>query len=278
MAIATVNRSVSCSIQGQNPTYEINYQVETNANEGPKTVRDHVIAALGGLGAAFSYGADSDPNAFLNSVNVRQVSDDGATWEATASYSANENNNNPFVLEPEISIDWQLYDIALDRDVAGTAIRNSAGDPFNDPLYRQKSYPIIKATLFEQTYPLTTAFALADTLNDSEWNGMASGTVLAKAPRSVRVSTVSGYAWQTSYEFYYQPDGWNASVLDNGFHYLDSSGERRKILVDDEPTSQPLPLDGDGNLLSPTGVPVYREFQIFPTTSFSAFNITFPSS
>lgn len=181
--------------------------------------------------------------------------------------------DNPFAEPIQLELDYQIYEVLADRDIRGRAIRNSCGDPFHDPIPRDDSRPILKVTRNEQSFPTLTALAVRDTINNSTWNTFPSGTVKAAAPRTrTAYSATSGYYFQTSYEFYVNPSGWNYSIMDVGFNET-INGSRRKILVDSQPINDPLPLNGSGRVLAPSGNPVYLSFDVYNPIDFSIFNL-----
>lgn len=80
-------------------------------------------------------------------------------------------------------------------------------------------------------------------------------------------------AWSISVEFLYKPDGWQIKYLDVGFNEV--VGSERKAILDSRgnPISQPVPLDNNGQALSPGTSPVGYELTLYPYKAWDMNNI-----
>lgn len=269
----------SASISNDDRSYEVAYLVQSDEPTGPGEIRNAVVAHLSGIGYHYFFNNEDhfeyDIYSYLQNVDAKEISEDGLTWEVTATYSSDVPTlDNPFAEPPEIEFDFQVFERVADRDINGSAIRNSAGDPFNDPIPREESLPILRITRNEPSFPVFGALAMKDSINESTWNLFPPKTVKAAAPRTRSAfSPTSGLYYQTNYEFYINPSGWNYTVLDAGFNQLSISGVRQQILVDGQQTNDPKFLDGSGRVLPPSGEPVYLSFEVYKPKDFSYFNL-----
>lgn len=87
MAVVSVTEKDygQCSFDGKDYNYTATYFVETASTDGPDLVRKHSTFKLGN---PYNFGADSNPEAKLQSVSVKRHSPDSRTrWVVTCKYS-----------------------------------------------------------------------------------------------------------------------------------------------------------------------------------------------
>jgi hypothetical protein len=115
-----------------------------------------------------------------------------------------------------------------------------------------------------------------DTVNLATFFGSPPGTVKCKsitAKRAWSPNVAGGYYWVVTYLFEFNRDGWTSRPLDLGFRQL-VSGTRRQIIIDGQPATSPVPLNGSGGVLAPGGTPVFLAFELYPAANYGVFRFT----
>ena len=176
---------------------------------------------------------------------------------------------------PEIQWGFAQFQRNTDRAIDGTAIVNSAKDPFSDPVEIDDSRPVLSVTRNELTFNSSLAYIYRDAVNSDVFQGAAKGQVKVSNISSTRVkhpNTSIGFFWKTSYEFHFNPNGWDRYILDQGYREL-KSGKKQNIMVQGVIVQEPALLDGAGLQLPPAGTPKFKKFKVYPELPFSIFNI-----
>jgi len=229
--------------------------------------------------------AESDLGAFLQSISVAEDDDgSGQQWTVTLEYgpydAAQFNGSDPTSWAIKVTHSSQKYERVIWFDQNGDAIRNSAKEPFADPITVDDSRSIITVERNElvSAFSLTLAEQYRDKINNAPWNGFATKTVkcdsiTTSAPQFDSDNRVWYYT--VTYVFAVNRDTWVKKLLDQGFAVLDSSSPPRPkpVMNEGHPVSDPVPLDGSGHRLASTATPVTLSFDVYPSADFSVFNI-----
>lgn len=206
-------------------------------------------------------------------------SEDGMGWVITVSYGIfdpDKTQENPLDERPRLSWDRAQFERVVEKDTGGNAILNSAGDPFDPPVTLDDSRPVLTITRNEASFDTTLAESYKDCVNTDVFFGWPAGQV--KVGAITAEEQWSDYLNDTyvvvKYEFHFNPNGWQKSILDQGYR-AKSGATRKLILIDGQPATSPVPLDGSGAQLSATGTPVFLAFTVYPTAAFAdfAFNV-----
>lgn len=251
-------------------TYRRSYRARSTAGESEAEVLDAVVVALGDVGSAHP----DDASASVQSIQVSCQSRDGTDWSVEVEYGPiRPGESSPLLEEPEV--DWGLaaYQRIADADRDGNPIVNSAGDPYDPPLTRDDSRPLLTIVRNEATYSPLLADAYRDTVNLATFFGAPAGTVKCKsitAKRAWSPLVAGGFYWVVTYLFEFNRDGWTSRPLDIGYRRLDGAN-RRQILIDGQPATSPVPLDGAGGVLTPGDPPVFLAFELYPEADYAAF-------
>jgi hypothetical protein len=277
-------RDTSQSVKRER-TYKRVFHVLT---DDPRTGGFAVRAALGiQIGEPYQLGtpgpdlwAEGDTGSFATSIRASVSSEDGLTWTAEVDYGPYEPETAESPLdEPEdVSWDQVTFEIPVDYDANGTAILNSAGDPYDPPVMIEDDRPVLTIVRNELEYNSDLSDLYRGSVNASAFFGKAPGTVKCMPMRAQRLWSPNlnineGYYWKVTYTFHVNRDGWKRKLLDQGYQEL-VSGVRKKILVDGLPASQPQLLNGSGLKLAVGSDPVYKEFTVHKPRDFSVFNFS----
>lgn len=260
-------------------TYSVDYEVETNdKDDGPAVVTQYLLANVADIGNAYG-GAGSeltDLGTYLQSWTVDCTTRDGLTWKATAEYGPLEPpNEDPLLESPDYDWDGVTFEEVVDQDVDGLAVVNSAGDYFDPPITRDANRSVLTVTRNESSFNPGLADLYRDVVNSDTFAGAAPGTVKCSSIKGKWVpfpDLFAGGYWQVTYVFHFKREGWNRVILDQGFRKLDGT-TRKPILIDGEPASSPVLLNGLGDELTPGNPPEFLEFEVYESAAFSVFNL-----
>lgn len=245
-------------------TYVFIFQViSDNKYEDPNTV----VASTGA-----TIGTYLNPYARCNNISADCISEDGLQWIVTLTYGKLDREPNPLDQRPDYQWGFAQFQKSIDKDINGEAILNSAKDPFSEPIEIDDSRPVLKVTRNEFAFDPALASKYRDAVNATTFKGYKAGQVKVSNISSVETKDENiGYYWKTSYEFHFNPEGWDKVLLDQGYRQFVSS-KKLNILVQGVPATEPVLLDGNGYALPSGGTPKFKEFRVYPRLPFTIFN------
>jgi len=243
--------------------YTLTWQViSDDPYESPSTVAASVGVSIG----------DSLGFAKCKQISSDCVSDDGLQWKVTASFGKVENQGSPLNDPPEIQWGFEQFQRIIDRDINGTAILNSADDPFQQPIEIDDSRPSLTISRNEANFNASLAFQYRDAVNSTGFFGTGPGMVkVSNISSSRQFDQQIGFYWKTTYEFHFNPQGWDKIILDQGFREK-IQGRKKNILVAGVPIQEPTLLNGFGTQLAVGAQPRFKTFRVYPRLPFSVFN------
>lgn len=255
--------------------YRRSFIVTTNdPNDGPLFVLSSLGFYFGDVYA--SPNGELDRLSFLQSYRYREVGDDGMQWEIDLEwgpYDPLQWPEDPLLHPPDVSIDTQVFEEIVDFDANGTAVLNTAGDPFDPPVIRDVSRSVLVVERNEASYSESLASQYRDTVNSDGFLGADPGTIKCNAIKPTRTwDKLNGFIWRVRYEFAQNRDGWHKKILNAGMRQISSSNYSYQFSNGD-PITAPVPLDASGGALGPNQGAYLLEFQIYPEVSFSVFNM-----
>lgn len=259
-------------------TYTRIFRVVTDdPHVGSGAVRAAVPVAIG---MKYSTGYETDFGAYCQKITATQESvGDGKSWLVTCEYGPYDSTQwpeNPLDRQPEISWEYQQYQEVASEDINGDSIVNSAGDPFDPPIMKDFSRPILTLVRNESNFDPLLAYNNRDKVNSNSFFGADAGQVKCQSitPRRVFNQDI-GWYWTVTYQFIFNDKGWKPQIYDMGFRQLDPSDDTKRIEITDEHgqrISSPWPLDENGQPLAPGDKPATIEFEIYESIDFSVFN------
>lgn len=256
-------------------TYRRTWEVHTDDPE------DGALAVMRAVGVdvsiAYSTGTESDAWAGATQISCDCTAEDGMTWKVTTDYGPWDPRDAENPLDAPYEIDWSFaqFESIADVDVNGFAVVNSAGDPFDPPVVRDDSRPVLTVTRNERldAFDAAVAYSYRDTINADDFMGAG--------PHQVKVATISarrayhpacGLYWVVTYVFHFNEDGWDKVILDQGLRYV-SNATLRNASINGQSATAPVLLDGAGGILSPGAPAAYLTFQVYKESTFADFNI-----
>jgi len=262
------------------PTYTLTYYVKTDAACGPFAVRGYVGWSFGDV---YSVLGESDVLARVTNMTEEPMGTSRLDWKSTIEFTREQSSSNggsePVenpLMEP-VGIDWGYEErqIVVERDVSGNWIRNSAKDRYDEVIYADDFRRVLTVTRNEATFPKALADALSNRVNASTWNGYAAKFVKLKPITARRAfHQAIGLYYQVTYEFHFAPIGgdWKRYMLDAGLNEV-VSGTKRRMVLDNKPTTVPLALDGSGVKLGLASTPVFTGWELIPTANFALLTL-----
>jgi hypothetical protein len=228
--------------------------------------------------------ADSGITTICKSKSAEQSTESSLRWTVTCEFDnepvkQNENQggsegtqgSDPTTWIPIAEVKYESMEVPSYRDTAGTVIKTSAGEVFDQPLNKPIGVGILEFTQYES--PSQNAYDFMDrtnVLNGSTFLGKSAKTWLC----SVKNATL-GYkngvrVWKVDYQLKYRSDTWQEIRLDQGSFY--KSGTNTLRFRDAEKNIIPL-----GNLNAGTNngtTPVTLGFDVYATNSFSFVRVS----
>lgn len=257
-------------------TYERTFTVTTDdPDDGPATV----AAALPvGIGDSYVCRNDSDPGSFCQSIDVECTTDDGKGWTAVARYGPYDANLEPAnPVERPIKVSWSFarFERPVIVDLDGVPVLNSAGDPFDPPLTIDDSRPILTIVRNEQGFDPLLAYQFKDAVNADAFWGVGPGIVkVLDISDELTKDPDIGWYHVVTYQFEFNPDGWQAHIADLGYRELNLTNELVPILFKGVPATVPARLNGEGGYLEdPDAETVFLDFNVYRSLPFAPLNL-----
>lgn len=248
------------------------WKVKTN----DKTDDDGVIVAHFADTLGIKFLTPHPNNSFFTArqFQVDQIPNTPYGWDVRVTYSTEplredeDEPENP--LDRPVRITWssELSQEFTTKDKDGKPMMNSAGDAL-EPFEKDDVRWIIRLTKnFSQVPSWVATYVNRVNSTSITIQGVILSARTAKVQSleigEVQVQNDIPYQ-EVSAELAYKLDTWDVDRLDEGFHYLDSGSRKRVLLDDNEPSTEPVPLDGSGGILSSPDEDnaVFRTFNIY---------------
>ena len=257
--------------------------VQTSKNDAST-----VAALAAGVPALGDYHTDNQSRVI--NVQAKPKGSEPGVWIVTVKYSNDLPKKDIEETDP-ISVDqvesWSTEERTkyVTTDINGKQILNAANDRYDEPIEVTASYPTLTVKRNESFFNTTTAFSYNNALNSDTFRGAEPGTMRVRITAEQAHQDDTDY-WKVTYVFSYNPDGWQATILEAGLYqygyvpapvndFIKSpcteKGDDTRVGT---PVRQPVPLyakntDADGNIkndavdaffsATTTGVPVGQQ-------------------
>ena len=188
--------------------------------------------------------------------------------------------NIPALKKPGI----ERYRRALEYDVTGAAIVNSAGDKF-ESIEVDAIQLVFTVTKNLDYFDYVTFYALIECVNNAAWDGYQAGQLkihdISTTGRDFKNGTLF---YPTTFTFHVRkitdesPQPWRLKLLDTGFRYFDLTLNDYVNIIDayNHNVSQPALLDGAGGELAHGGTPQYLTYQVHDEIDFAILPLAPP--
>lgn len=222
-----------------------------------------------------------DPGGLARCSDVRATQSNKANsnlWSVTARFSYATPHKVPEIDpvrdDPDVSLGVIKYIDDFLVDVNGDPVRNSAGDPFANPLGIQRSYIMRRVTRNERNFNIQF-LQFVNTINGDDYGiegiGQSYMNDISVSPRQYR----GAFPFvRVSYETWIRFQGWDVEAIDSGVNFLTDQGERRHIVdAEGQKAAGPVNLDGSGGVQPPNDDPVLLAFPGYESTNWSILNL-----
>jgi len=240
-----------------------------------------------------------DYASFIQSMDCSEEAEDGKQWKVTLQYgpfdwtsqggatteAASDGRFDPFAVPPKVHWGSNKFERFCIKDALGNPITNTVNDPFDPPLKRDDSRPLLTITRNEPSFDASLAQTFKDHVNAGPFLGYDPNTVKCHDITADKVYHADyGYYAEVTYEFEireYQIDasgnilvnGWFETVLNAGLRQIDINGNPAQIMINNTPVTSPVMLTTGGRYVGAAGQPHYIDFQIYPSADFDKLNI-----
>lgn len=266
------------SLSKDDSTYTRVFRIITDdPDDGPQTVRGYLASEEGIVyGVTYAAGNDVDLSSRVKTITPSPASDDGRHWDVTVQYGIfDTDSTSSSPLDEAWQYDWSFsqYEEPVEVSVNGFYVLNSAGDPFSEPITRERARPILSVSRNELSFNSILSIYYVGAINLDSFQGGGPGTVRCiNIGASRQYQDGFGYYWSAKYEFEFRSEGWDKIVLDAGYREL-SGGKKKQIMVNGRPVNDPALLNGGGGAAPAGAEPSYKRFQVYPALPFSVFGI-----
>lgn len=235
-------------------------------------------------------GNEFDLGAFVKSVEAHEIGETGMLWEVTVTADSEmpeppKDQENPLDRPPEVSWSFAQFQRVAEKDINGNAIVNSAGQAFDPPIQIDDSRPVCDIERNEDAFDPDVIFAYKDAIN-ADTLDIGGLTV---APGQAKMANISArrqfensqFYWKVAYQIEVKQDGWNLSVLDQGWYKKGQNGKLTPC-VDDagNEVTAPVLLDGQGGQLAlppapagQSGAAVFKTFDVYTSLPFAPLGL-----
>lgn len=264
-------------VEGAKASGVATYQVETDGTENASTVCGYVPWSIGDELAV-------DSGCWVISINGKLTEDDKRTYTVTVTFGQpskqEEPEDAPWDQPAKYEYGTNKSTINIIKDIDGNLIRNSAKQPFAEPIeidHSRTTYTITKA--YEaSSFDSSIVDAYKDKVNNATWKGRpAKCWKVSDIKASTEYDKKWGYVTTVNYEFESAPQGltFEKVLLDQGLQELKSS-KWVPIKKGGQNITEPVPLNGSGLQVSnPSSyTPTFLTFNVYYSADFSIFNIT----
>ena len=253
--------------------------------------QDGTVAILAAAGipakwSPYNTTTEQDLGSLCRKIRCTQEGNEPKSWIVTAEYSSkaseqDENPEDPLAAPAKFSGNFAQFQKAIERDLAGNAILNSAGQKFENPTEVDDSRPAFTIEKNFATMNMLTLFGYRDSVNSAVYLGFPIGTLKLGAITFSRQFGNATIYFPHSFTFQYDEDGWLITPLNVGFNekVVESLGppvvyKLRKCVDPDtkQPYSSPVMLDANG-LATPSGPPTFQSFVGYRTRDFNLLGL-----
>lgn len=181
-------------------------------------------------------------------------------WSTETPENQQQDNelDDPFAEPVEIESDDEMVSIPVWKDADGVAVLNSAKDPlqFED----DESIEVVTFIRNEPRRDGERDRQFRNAVNLNTWNGAEPGTLKIRKISNRRQFRKGIEYWAYRYEIAYKRSGWQPELLDAGLYQ--KKGGRRVPCLDsnNEPVTEPVPLDVTGLQLPLASIPDYLHY------------------
>lgn len=252
-------------------TYNFLVKAESKTTSRISVLSTPGLPIVGQTVSAFGYSV-------CNGISATRRGNQPLYWDVSTTFSSEvderQNNQNP-QSDPQTWV--PIYETKFERlqevatkDQNGDAIANSAGQPFENGIIRNRFIPVWEFWQFENaSVSDETIIARNEVTNSDVFKGRAVGTLLCTVMSSVIGFYYGNRRRFTQYAIRYNSENWKHKRLDVGTVYLDTG--THKAYTDTEGNVILGGLNGSGAKVTVGNEPSVLEFDMYATANFASF-------
>lgn len=234
-------------------------------------------------GSVYGGGSFLLGNPVVERIRATKSEENPKVWYVTVDYETTTlTTSEPLPQDPrewpaKIVVRSQAYTFDAVDDVAGTAIKNSAGEPLSIPVKGLAlTFSVQKYFSSNRTAELMPLIATKPAkVNAAPFFGLPAESVLLSG-WATQKTTINGYeVWEENFEFEVA-DTFHVELLDAGYYQISPSDPTKLALIKDaegQPVPSPARLDGFGAALDADEDDVFTEYVIYPTANYGVFGL-----
>lgn len=213
-----------------------------------------------------------------NNITVTRRENQVAYWDVTATFSSEveerqdsqDPESDPEVWKPIYETKFERLQEVATKDQSGNAVANSAGQPFENGIVRNRFIPVWEFWQFESaSVSDETVIGRNEVVNSDTFKGRAVDTLLCTVTSSVLGYYYGSRRRFTQYSVRYNSETWKHKRLDVGTVYLDTGAH--KPYLDAEGNVILGGLNGSGAKVAVGTKPSVLEFDMYPSVAFASF-------
>ena len=221
----------------------------------------------------------ADAYAFCNRIEPETMNESPFAWVVKCGYTAKKLDEDP--LQDPAIITWNTvqYQEAAVRDKDGDAILNSAGDPYDPPVMKDKSRRTCRINKNVASVP-GWFLDYEDAVNSDAFTvddfSVGIGVAKCQKPTISEWKRRNGTDYrEVSMELHFSRTGWAQFPLDCGYREK-KTVDGGTVLVKIANITSPAPLDGAGHrIINPTpSTAAYRMFETYESLPFSVLPLS----
>ncbi len=267
------------------------YRVQTDdTNDGPKTVR--LAAKIPRIGQLYATPNETDLGSWCKKLDPVRDDANPYFWTVTAEYDSEtedpeEQKENPLERPPVLRWSFATERKALQVDVDGKKLCNSAGQLFDPPIETDEMIVVLAVTRNVAEFNVAQAIAYENAINSDAFMGVDPYVAKLKGIAAERAFENGVRHWKVGYEIHFRRDGWRLQVLDAGTmqlgYWFDPEtghlGTAEELLPILDPrggqATKPVPLDGHGHVIAPGAAvqEVYLTKRVLRELPFGTLNL-----
>jgi hypothetical protein len=235
--------------------------------------------ASGDLPRPFVNAHPEDSSMMCKGLDVRPKEDasGGTIWIVVARYDSKpidkeqkdrEEQPDPLLREAVYSLQFERDERAVDKDINGERITNSAFDPFPEPAVKPRTRPRIHGRMNVDPAAIPSWFLdLKDKVNDDNYEKFGrefDPRTLLFVPLNVsEPMEENGIEYRViEWDLEYREEYWDEERIDNGFNQLIDNPNYLAGGLDDIDEKKKVPIEIDGE--RPTEPQLLREGAVLP--------------
>lgn len=229
MAIVSCNeisdRSYTGELEKAQRKYTRTFRVVTDS------VDDSVLTVTGAacipvLGTAYITAQEADAGALMKRIDAKPESGDPLVWLVSCDYDTevpdpDDQEESPTARPAKYKFGFEKVAVAIQQDLDGRSVTNSAGQPFLPPQEIEVTRPTISIELNKATFSYAFISNIMDCVNSVTWNGFPVGTVKVDSVEANSEHENNETFWKLNWQLSVNWEGWiPTKILDAGFYEI----------------------------------------------------------